>query len=66
MRWALELYVATSAEITSLTLGQLQDQLFDERGNVIVGLYGALPLFNTKHLFWNLNFEILLNRCLTG
>ena len=66
MRWALELYVATSAEVTSLTLGQFQDQLFDERGNIIVGLYGAFPLLNAEYLFRNLNLKILLNRCLTG
>ena len=62
---ALELHVATRAEINAFPFGQSEHQLLNKGRHILIGLDRALPLLDPKYLFRDLNLEVLLNGRLT-
>src|SRR3989344_5651810 len=66
MRRALQLHVATGAEVDVLALGQTKRQLLDEGGHVGIGLHRALPLLHAEDFFRDLDLHVRLDRGLAG
>ena len=59
--WDFQLDVSTRTEGNILTFWQFKVQLFDERGHIRVAGDFTFPTLNANRIFWDFNFEILLN-----
>ena len=66
MRRALDLDIATGAERDAFTLWQLEHELLDEGGDVVVRADFARPALHAEDLVRNLDFHVLLDLHLAG
>ena len=62
----LELNVTAGPEVNFLAFRQLEHQLFDEGGDVVVGDNLAFPLLDAKELFRHFHLHVLFYRNLAG
>ena len=66
VRWRFDLYVSAGAKVHVFAGRQLEYQLFNKGGDVVVGAHFACPLLNAEYFLGHLNFHVLLNRHLAG
>ncbi len=62
----VHLNVTAAAELQVLALGQLHDELFEERRDVTIRDDRTLPLLDAQNGLGNLDFEVLLHLDLTA